>query len=343
MHLHRSFPLAAAVVAALAAGVAIRDAAGPDRTPFRRPHGIPFPAESPYSPQRADLGRQLFHDTILSGGRDRACVSCHRPELGWSDGLPKAAGLSGKPLPVRTPAIADLAWQPGRMGWDGKFTGVDAVAFGPITGAGNMNLTEAEALARLEADPGYAAAFARAFGSPGVTRPRVEAALGTYVRLIVSGPSPFDRFVAGDDAALSPAARRGFALFAGKANCAACHSGWSLSDGSFQDIGYGTDPGRGALVPGSVRLAHAHKTPGLRDVARRGGPYMHDGGLATLEAVVDLYDRGGTARPSRSTEIRPLGLTPAEKADLVAFLRALDSDPGTGPEAAPAYPAAPKS
>ena len=119
---------------------------------------------------------------------------------------------------------------------------------------------------------------------------------------------------------MSPAAKRGFALFSGKAKCSECHSGWAFTDGSFNDIGVATggDIGRGRLFPSSVKLKYAFKTPSLRNVAER-GPYMHDGSVATLEEVIDLYNKGGVDRPSRAAPIEPLGLNAAEKADLWPF------------------------
>ncbi len=175
--------------------------------------------------------------------------------------------------------------------------------------------------------------FAAAFGTPEVTRRRVEMALATYQRTIVAGVAPFDRWIDHDDAAIGPAAKRGFALFNGQAGCAACHSGPSFTDGSFHDVGsaQGGDLGRGALFPGRVSARYAFKVPTLRDVAKR-APYMHDGSIPTLETVVELYDRGGIQRPSRSSLIRPLGLGKREKSDLVAFLRTLS---GAEPDASP--------
>jgi len=144
----------------------------------------------------------------------------------------------------------------------------------------------------------------------------------------VSGEAPFDRWIKGDERAISVAAKRGFDLFNGKGHCAACHSGWSFSDSSFHDIGTarGDDIGRGRLFPTSVQLRYAFKTPTLRDVARR-APYMHDGSVATLADVIDLYDKGGIDRPSRAEEIRPLHLTAQEKGDLIAFLQTLTAAP----------------
>jgi cytochrome c peroxidase len=137
--------------------------------------------------------------------------------------------------------------------------------------------------------------------------------------------------------AISAAAKRGFVLFNGKANCAACHSGWAFTDASFHDIGIAKegDLGRGRLFPTSVKLQHAFKTPTLRDVSRR-APYMHNGSIASLEDVIEQYNRGGIDRPSRDNAIRPLNLQQSEKADLIAFLDTLSSTPT--PFAVPALP-----
>ncbi|MGV7031778.1 cytochrome-c peroxidase [Methylobacterium symbioticum] len=328
----------AAAVALVIAGVASSALPGPPvqraawREEYRTPAAIPFPEDNPYSAAKAELGRRLFFDPILSIDRNRSCATCHVPDLAWADGRPRAQGRHGGDLDLHTPSLLNLAWQDGPMGWDGKFQNLESVPFGPITASANMGLSEAEAVRRLAADPGYASAFAAAFPDAAVTRPRIEAALATFERLIVAAPASFDRWIAGDERAISESAKRGFDLFNGRANCAACHSGWSFSDGSFHDIGVGRDDdlGRGRLKPNSVALRYAFKTPTLRNVDERGS-YMHDGSLRSLEAVIDLYDRGGIDRPSRSREIRPLSLSPDEKADLLAFLQTLTSGPSTAP------------
>lgn len=312
-------------------------ASGPDprravwREAYRPPASIPFPDVNPYAPAKADLGRRLFVDPILSGDGNLSCATCHLPGLAWSDGRARARGAKGTDMDLRTPGLHNLAWQEGRLGWDGKFPDLESVAAAPITAPGNMNLPMAAVLQRLSADPAYVAAFAEAFDGGAVTQARVEAALATFQRLIVSAPGSFDRWVAGDEGAITEAAKRGFDLFNGKANCAACHEGWAFSDGSFHDIGTGRadDLGRGRFVPASQALRYAFKTPGLREVAER-APYMHDGALPSLEAVIDLYDRGGIERPSRARAIKPLGLSASEKQDLVAFLKTLSG--GTAPE-----------
>lgn len=293
------------------------------RASYRRPAAIPFPDSNPYSVPKAALGEKLFFDPLLSKSGTVSCASCHNPSLSWADGRARAIGEDPKGLPLRSPTLIDVAFtEP--LGWDGKFRDIEAVTFGPITGRANMNLSEAELVTRLSAIPAYVDAFASAFGNPAITRPRIEAALATFERRIVAGESPFDGWIKGDETAISAAAKRGFEVFNGKARCANCHSGPSFTDGSFQDIGTAgkDDVGRGRLFPTSQKLRYAFKTPTLRDVARR-APYMHDGSVATLEAVIELYDKGGIDRPSRSPSIKPLSLTPDEKTDLIAFLQTL--------------------
>ena len=294
---------------------------------FQRPAAIPFPEDDPYSEAKSRLGRTLFFDPVMSGGKTHACATCHNPGLSWGDGLPLAVGQ--KTLALRAPTLLNVAWTP-KLGWDGHFRNLEAVAFGPLTTPANMNITEKELIERLSAIPGYVDAFHEAFGEGDITRREIEMALATFERSIVSGEAPFDRWIKGDKSAISARAKRGFDLFVGKANCAACHSGWAFTDASFHDIGVAKDKdiGRGRLFPSSVKLQYAFKTPTLRDVARR-APYMHDGSVPTLEAVIDLYNKGGIDRPSRAEEIKPLGLSAGEKADLIAFLETLTSAPSS--------------
>jgi cytochrome c peroxidase len=294
---------------------------------YSRPAAIPYPKENPYSRSKEKLGRALFFDPILSGARVRSCASCHNPGLSWGDGEPRAIGENQARLPLRSPTLLNIAWVP-KLGWDGHFHDLESVAMGPITGQTNMNLPEALLIERLSAIPGYKAAFDTAFGNGKVTSDKIEQSLATFERSIVSPEAPFDRWINGDEAAISAAAKRGFVLFNGKANCAVCHSGWAFTDAAFHDIGVAKDDdlGRGRLFPTSVKLQHSFKTPTLRDVVRR-GPYMHDGSVPNLTAVIDLYDRGGINRPSRDNDIRPLNLRSREKDDLIAFLNALSSTP----------------
>lgn len=310
-------------------------AAGPDRAArmaqFARPAAIPFPAENPYSADKAELGRQLFFDPLLSASGTISCATCHHPRLAWGDGLPRAIGEARTPLPFRSPTMLGAAWLEA-FGWDGKFPTLESVAFTPVGSAANMGRNESDLLRDIARDPAYRAAFEKIFPGEGVTRAAVERALATYERTIVPDIAPFDRWIAGDEAAIPDSAKRGFDLFTGRAQCSQCHSGWRFTDDSFHDIGTGADKdiGRGRLFANSPSLQYAFKVPTLRDVARR-APYMHDGSLPDLAAVISLYDRGGVARPGRDPHVRPLGLAAQERADLIAFLQSLTGDAARAP------------
>jgi cytochrome c peroxidase len=304
------------------------------RKQYLRPAQIPYPKDDPYSESKFKLGRILFFDPILSGSKVRSCATCHNPGLSWADGERHAVGE--KLLPLRSPTLLNVAWTP-KLGWDGHFRDLESVAIGPLSSPDNMNLPVQDLIERLSAISGYVSAFNATYGKGDITQPKIERALATFERSIVSTDAPFDRWIAGDPHAIGEAAKRGFVLFNRKANCAACHSGWAFTDGSFHDIGIAADDdiGRGRLFPTSVKLKYAFKTPTLRDAARR-GPYMHNGSVTTLDDVIALYDRGGIDRPSRDPEIHALNLSDGEKADLVAFLQTLNSTPK--PFAVPVLP-----
>ena len=299
----------------------------PNRVEFRRPAQLSFPTNDPYTLAKAELGRTLFFDPSLSGTGGKACASCHNPSLSYGDGLPIERGVTGHTIGLRTPTLLDVGSNES-AGWDGRFANVADVSLAAISNPGIMDANLNGVLDHLRMTSGYRQAFAQAFPGQGITPDTLRSALGTFVRTITSGPAPFDRWVAHDETAISVSAKRGFALFTGRAGCSGCHTGWSFTDGSFHDIGVAEIDvaGRGALFPNSVKLQHAFKVPTLRDVARR-GPYMHDGSIPDLGAVIDLYDKGGIDRPSLSEQIHPLHLTQNERADLLAFLDTLTSDP----------------
>ena len=313
-----------------------RVASQPFLAGYARPASTPFPDENTFTPEREALGRALFFDPRLSGSGWISCASCHNPGLSWGDGLPRAIGHGMKTLGRRTPTILNLAWGQAFF-WDGRADTLEAQALGPIQAAGEMNLDLPTMMARLVAIDGYQTLFAKAYPGEPVAPETVAKAIATFERGIVSPTAPFDRWLAGDEAAVSPEAKRGFVVFNTKAACAKCHSGWRFTDDSFHDIGVvGDDVGRGALLADIPAVQHAFKTPTLRDADRR-SPYMHDGSVDTLEGVIDFYDRGGiAARASLSNDLKPLGLTGDEKRQLLAFMRTLTSP--AGPVQVPSLP-----
>jgi cytochrome c peroxidase len=293
---------------------------------YRRPTVAPMPSHNVTSPARELLGRTLFFDPRMSGSNWISCASCHNPGFSWGDGLPTAIGHGMQVLNRRTPTILNLAWAQDGVMWDGRAPSLEDQALGPVTAAGEMNLSEQQLLAKLRAIDGYAPLFERAYPGEGVTAATVAKAIAAFERTVVSEPAPFDRWIEGDANAISEQAKRGFEVFTGAGRCAQCHSGWRFTDDSFHDIGVGGDDiGRGAFLPGIDVMQHAFKTPTLRNVEHR-APYMHNGSVATLEDVIELYDRGGhVRRPSLSPEMKPLALTTAQKQDLLAFLTSLTS------------------
>jgi cytochrome c peroxidase len=302
------------------------------RAGYRRPNVIPFPKENPYTVEKATLGKKLYFDTRLSAAKVLSCASCHNPGYGWGDGLPKGVGHLMKTLGRRSPTIINAAYGQIFM-WDGRAGSLEEQALGPIQAAVEMALPLDELLARLKGIPEYAPLFEAAFPGTGITGEAIAKSIATYERTVVSGPSPFDKWIEGDEAAISEDAKRGFVLFNTKGNCNACHSGWNFTDDSFHDIGLASDDiGRGKFLTDVPKAQQAFKTPGLREITRR-APYMHDGSIATLDAVVEHYSNGGTERASRSEQIKRLGLSAQEKAQLVAFMKTLTSeaDPTTVP------------
>lgn len=317
----------ASVSVALAVTATSRPAANQARellADYRRPVSMPTSRGNPLTPEKVSLGQMLFFDPRLSGSGAISCATCHNPALGWSDAQATGLGHMGGRLRRHTPTILNVAYGEPYF-WDGRAATLEDQAKGPLTSAAEMNMPAEQAVKRILSIPGYVTAFAYAFPGKSVSVDTIAAAIASYERTVVSASAPFDKWVAGDESAISDSAKRGFVLFNGKANCAVCHSGWRMTDDGFHDIGMqGTDRGRAEVSPGIVQLEHAFKTPTLRNINQR-APYMHDGSLGTLAAVIDHYDNGFVNRPSLDTQMHRLGLTPEEKADLLAFLDTLTS------------------
>ncbi len=319
---------------------------------------VPVPADNPMSPAKVELGRMLFWDDRLSGDVSSGCVVCHKPEQGWGDGGDLSRGYPGTSHWRNSQTILNAAYY-AKLFWAGEVTSLESQALSAATGnvAGNGDTVMLEE--RLRQAPEYVKRFKEVFG---VDRPMIHLAwmaIAAFERTLVSKPEnvPFDRFARGDQAALSPEAKRGLALFQGKAGCITCHNGPLASDESYHNLGvpenptFRTDPLR------QITLRYQHvlrgvsesvyrtadrdlglyyttkrdedrgkfRTPSLREL-KYTAPYMHNGVFRTLEEVVAFYDHGGGDDPTKSTLMRPLGLTEQEKRDLVAFLLSLSSD-----------------
>ena len=285
------------------------------------PAGLPpvaHPKDNPSTPEKISLGKQLFFDGRLSADNKVSCASCHDPAKGYSNGDPFATGVEGQKGGRNSPTIINAAY--GKLQfWDGRAKSLEDQAMGPVQNPIEMKMSLDDVVKKLNAIEGYKKQFQQVFGTD-VTSDGMAKAIAAYERTVLSGDAPFDKFKAGDKAALSESAARGLKLFTGKANCTACHAGASFTDNSFHNVGVpGNDEGRAAINKSSGDKG-AFKTPTLREIARS-APYMHDGSMKTLEEVVAHYNKGGTPHPQLDEELFPLKLTDAEAADLVTFLK----------------------
>jgi cytochrome c peroxidase len=320
---------------------------------WRLPPGFPrplVPAGNPMSAAKVELGRRLFHETRLSSTGRYACASCHRAELAFTDGRARALGASGESLKHSAMSLANVAYN-AAFTWSGaKIRSLESQMRQPLFNQHpvEMGLTSGgrAAVQALSAEADYRGQFAAAF--PGDAAPismaNIIKAIAAFERSLISGRSPFDRYVYDDDpTALSDSEKRGMALFfSARVGCAQCHSGINFSGpviyaghgkqrALFANTGLYDVDGRGSypahdqgLIDVTGRAADMGKfrVPTLRNVALT-APYMHDGSVASLEQVIDRYARGGRGSAHQDSRIRPLSLSPAERADLLAFLGSL--------------------
>ena len=293
--------------------------------------------DNPLTPAKVALGRMLFFDSLLSADRSLACASCHDPARAFTDGRPVSVGVFGRRGTRNVPTLVNRTYGASFF-WDGRITTLEEQVLQPIQDPKEMNITVGEVVVRLERDQAYSHLFQAAFGRE-VNDVDLAKALASYVRTILSGNAPIDRYLYGDRDALTERQRQGLGLFRGKGRCTACHLGPTLSDEQFHNTGVAWRDGR-LLDQGRFAVTSqdedrgAFKTPTLREVPRT-APYMHDGSIATLEEVIEFYDRGGNPNPTLDRRVRPLNLTAAEKGDLLAFLRALSGEIREGDQEKP--------
>ena len=319
------------------------------------------PSDYPSNPAKIALGKKLFFDKRLSGDSSISCASCHQPEHAFSDGKPLAQGIGQRTGTRNTPSILNAAFNTSQF-WDGRRDTLETQALDPLFNVREHGLKDRHSvLALLRKDANYVRAFKTAFdvAPDAIELADVGQALASFERSeLIAGDSPFDRYYfGGDKSRLSPSAIRGLALFQGAAQCTACHTISQASalftDNDFHSLSVGLKRIEQRLPEITTRLVRMRasgtnldqavlsdedvaelgrfavtlkpsdigkfRTPSLRNVALT-APYMHDGSIASLEDAVELeiYYRGAEAD-------RPLILTPAEKTDLVEFLKSLTS------------------
>ena len=343
-------------------------ACGTDGTDFvfELPSNFPAPRvpdDNPMSEVKVELGRRLFYDVRLSGNETQSCGSCHVQALAFTDGAEVSTGSTGEMTPRGSMSLANIGYAASLTWANPTLRALEDQALVPMFGESPIELglagREDELLQRLRDEPIYQDLFARAFrDDEPVTVANVVRAIGAFQRTLISGNSPYDRFLRGDDDAISESARRGGDLFFGEeVECFHCHGGFLFSSAidhagnvfdqsSFQNNGLYNVDGRGAYPasnPGLYeftedRADHGKfKPPTLRNIAVT-APYMHDGSIQTLEGVLEHYAAGGRnvsdgehlgdgrESPNKSLFVNGFELTEERRADLLAFLESLTDE-----------------
>jgi cytochrome c peroxidase len=296
------------------------------------------------SDAKVALGCRLFFETRLSATHTYSCASCHRPELAFTDGRALAIGAKGDSTHRGAMTLTNVAYNPAFTWASGSVVTLERQMEQPLFNEHPLEMglkrDDRELLAWLNGEQPYASAFRESFPQEAepVTMPNVLKAIASFERTLISGRSPFDRYVYDDDrAAFSESARRGMRLFySERSNCSRCHFGLNFS-GPILQRGKSAPAlfaNNGSAMKGDEGLAAETKSdrdlgrfrvPTLRNIALT-APYMHHGRFATLEEVIDHYVAGGKhagAIGVVDSQIRPLDLNAEEKADLVEFLKGL--------------------
>lgn len=326
---------------------------------------VPIPADNPQTPDKIALGRLLFMDKRFSADSTISCATCHDPAKAFTDGMPIAQGIQKKKGTRNSPTVLNAAYYDSQF-WDGRVKTLEEQAKGPFLNPVEHGLKNfAPIIEIIKKDPQYPLLFQKAFDiqPDKIDIEYVVKAIASFERTVLSGDSPFDRYMyGGEKNAMSEAAIRGLKLYRTKARCQDCHTIGQTSaiftDNKFHNLGVGfsiIEPKLMEIVE-KVRRAKAKglalddkilqrqeiselgrfvvtlniedigrfKTPTLRNVAVT-GPYMHDGSIETLEEVIELYNQGGEENPMLDSGIKPLNLSEQEKSDLLEFLKALTS------------------
>lgn len=317
------------------------------------------PRNNPLTPAKVELGRKLFFDARLSADGKISCATCHDPKLGFTDGKVFAEGIGGSIGTRNSPTLLNAMFNPNQF-WDGRAGTLEEQAIQPLINPIEMgNPSNDTVVNRLRSLAEYRAEFQSVFGGE-ITIARTGQAIAAYERMLVAADSPFDRFIAGDTNAIGDAAKRGFALFRGKARCSRCHTFSDalpfFTDFSYHNTGVAanhpnfdklarqayavveTDEAkpvidklsaqRGGQELGRILISYqvfdigAFRTPSLRNIALT-APYFHDGSARSLAEVVKFYNEGGKANLNREWDLNPLALSDDEQRELVTFLESL--------------------
>lgn len=318
-------PICSAFLAVLFFGLLVFRADG--ETPVGLPP-VPVPTDNPMSPEKIELGKMLFFDKRLSRDGTVACATCHDPNMAWADHETTSKGLGGLFGQRNAPTVVNAAYAKPQF-WDGRAATLEEQALGPIENPVEMGNTLPNMVRNLAKLDGYKQRFQKVFGTP-VTKENVAKALAAFERTILSGNAPYDRFLAGEQKAMTEAQQRGMQLF--EKNCATCHAPPTFSNYRFYNAGVTTanrkhDPGRQEVTEKPADFGK-FRVPALREVANT-APYFHDGSAATLDDAVAVMAGGGIDNPRLSPQlkaVRKAELTAQDREDLVDFLKSLSGE-----------------
>jgi cytochrome c peroxidase len=312
----------------------------------------------PANPDMAELGRLLFFDRRLAGDMTLSCATCHHPNRGWGDGEPLSRAYPSSEYFRNSPSLINARHRV-RFMWDGRLDGADLATLvrDQVTEAPFLNADARLVQERLKQVPEYVALWEKIYGKGADPYgPRMFSVMGEFLKTLESKNVPFDKFAQGDANAISAQAKEGFKLFTGKAACIQCHNGPMASDGKFHRLGVPEHPDVLANPLRTITMLRHYSTSGMpsymnartdvghyaisKDERDRGkfltpslrelkhtAPYMHNGVFETLDEAIEFYNKGG----GPGSELKPLGLTDAEKKALLAFLETLSGDLVTVP------------
>ncbi len=351
-----------AILAALAVGAAelgpVAATRADENPPLAALGPPPVPPDNPITPAKVELGKMLFFDTRLSGDASVACSTCHEPKQGWAFSDDISRGYPGARHWRNSQSVVNAAYY-GKLFFAGAAKSLEAqapaAAKGAVSGNGEADMMEA----RLAFIPEYRERFQKVFGDQWPKLSNAWKAIATFERTLVQRDTPFDRFIGGEDEALSEQQKRGLELFTGKANCIECHNGALFTDQQYYNLGvppavrweeeglaqitfrfeqyakgvpeevYRTIKDDAGLYYRTKRKADMGKfrVPSLRYTLYT-APYMHNGAFFDLVELVEFYNEGGGENEfaTKTDLIKPLGLSEEEIEDLVAFLESLSGD-----------------
>ena len=314
--------------------------AAPDQGGLQQPMTVP--TDNPITPEKVELGKQLFFDKRLSKTGNMSCETCHMPEKGWADGKALSAKFDGSMNTRHTPTLFNVGFYQ-QWYWDGRAATLE----GQVLAAwrGQMGGDPDQVAMALNGIEAYKTAFEKSMGGP-PNPDRITKALATFVRTLRSENAPWDKYEKGDKSAVSQDAVKGFDVFSqtDKANCTLFHLPPLYTDTLFHNVGVGydkpnPDPGRGKILadaaqqkgttdPDAQKMMGAFKTPTLRSITDT-APYFHDGRTNTLEEAVDFMLKGGIRKgnPNIDEKLKPKMLRPEERQQLIAFLKSLTPEP----------------